>query len=371
MSNKTCDCTEKSNKLTDLEVAELSIFVTQYVLDALIPRKYKNTEILLDHLLSVPDLAVKFADTIVKSRIDGNIAWGEVEEIFGAAATLLATLGRLAGVVSPWVAAVDSIQQMYFLLKDAIDSSSPLRRALDQLTEGKKVALNITGDDSDNVIDGGKLGDTLDGMGGNDTIRGGCGNDMIDGGDGNDTLYGEGCNDTISGGDGNDTLYGGAGKDILTGGVGKDMLTGGAGADKFIISITDILDGQDTITDFKHGVDKIELSGFSFNAQNFKDVTAGDQVRDSNDYILYNSTTGNLFYDPDGWDYANGGNNGAVAKLIAHFDNGPTLTYSDFTGLIDASEGTKPSLPGVSVYYDPSYNPLNNIVPSSYYYHYL
>ena len=53
-------------------------------------------------------------------------------------------------------------------------------------------------------------------------------------------------------------LVGTAGDDRITGGPGAQMLTGGAGANLFVY--TSVLDGGDTITDFKPGADKIVLS---------------------------------------------------------------------------------------------------------------
>ena len=52
-------------------------------------------------------------------------------------------------------------------------------------------------------------------------------------------------------------LDGGAGNDTLYDSAGDDTLTGGAGADIFIFGF---LTGQDIITDFEDGIDKIDLS---------------------------------------------------------------------------------------------------------------
>jgi len=150
----------------------------------------------------------------------------------------------------------------------------------DQLT-GSNIDNLIDGGDGNDQIDGGKGNDTLLGglgndnlIGGNgsDTLNGGGGNDKLDGGDGNDTLLGEGGNDTLTGGngndnlnggDGNDTLDGGKGDDILNGGLGADVLTGGLGADVFVFDALD--SATDRITDFKSGVDKIDLSAIDAN----------------------------------------------------------------------------------------------------------
>jgi Ca2+-binding RTX toxin-like protein len=56
------------------------------------------------------------------------------------------------------------------------------------------------------------------------------------------------------------TLSGMGGADDLDGGKGNDMLTGGAGADTFHFAKGS---GKDTITDFAHGVDTIDLSHLS------------------------------------------------------------------------------------------------------------
>ncbi len=60
------------------------------------------------------------------------------------------------------------------------------------------------------------------------------GNDIIDGGNNNDTLIGGAGNDTLNGGDGDDKLFGGDGNDTLNGGSGQNEFTGGAGADIII-----------------------------------------------------------------------------------------------------------------------------------------
>lgn len=57
----------------------------------------------------------------------------------------------------------------------------------------------------------------------------------------------------IAGTSGRDTLVGTAGDDVIEGGAGSDTLTGGAGRDEFVYS--SVLDGVDTITDFKPGED--------------------------------------------------------------------------------------------------------------------
>ncbi|MBP7704292.1 MAG: VCBS repeat-containing protein [Caulobacter sp.] len=105
---------------------------------------------------------------------------------------------------------------------------------------GNDLANVINGNAFENVLSGLGGGDTLYGGGRNDALYGGAGTDTLDGGshddqlfgeDDNDTLYGGAGNDTLYGGDGHDTLYGGDGADTLYGGSGWDNLWGGAGND--------------------------------------------------------------------------------------------------------------------------------------------
>ena len=58
----------------------------------------------------------------------------------------------------------------------------------------------------------------------------------------------------VDGGD--DTLNGGKGDDVLFGGAGNDTLTGGEGADQFVF-LANSNNGNDVITDFQAGVDKV------------------------------------------------------------------------------------------------------------------
>ncbi len=65
----------------------------------------------------------------------------------------------------------------------------------------------------------------------------------------------------VTGNDSNNVIYGGTKGDSLNGGAGNDTLTGGNGNDTFIAS-----SGNDVITDYAAGKDKIKFSGdFSWN----------------------------------------------------------------------------------------------------------
>lgn len=143
-------------------------------------------------------------------------------------------------------------------------------------TAGMDGADTIHGNAGDDYIQGNAGDDILSGDEGNDRVNGGSGADTIAGGDGDDTVNGNFGSDTIDGGAGNDTLRGGKDDDIISGGAGDDQLwgdlgsdtvTGGAGADTFhfagnssaTLSLSMLLDGVDTITDFTDGQDHIAL----------------------------------------------------------------------------------------------------------------
>jgi Ca2+-binding RTX toxin-like protein len=89
----------------------------------------------------------------------------------------------------------------------------------------------LNGGDGDDILDGGTDSDILDGGVGNDNLAGGSGDDNLQGGDGNDALGGGDGNDVLNGGAGNDTLDGGAGNDVLDGGAGADLISGADGND--------------------------------------------------------------------------------------------------------------------------------------------
>lgn len=97
-----------------------------------------------------------------------------------------------------------------------------------------------------------------------ETLTGGSGDDTLIGGTGNDILYGDEGKDHLEGGLGNDALYGEEGKDSLKGGLGNDLLYGGEGKDILAWSLEDIgtpgNPAVDTIADFKHQNDRIDLS---------------------------------------------------------------------------------------------------------------
>ena len=187
----------------------------------------------------------------------------------------------------------------------------------------------IAGQFSDNVVgDGGN--NVLTGNNGDDTLYGGDGFDTIDGGDGNDFLSGMNQADLINGGIGDDflgggkgldTLNGGEGNDTLQGGLGSDNLTGGNGADTFVFSTAlDGLTNVDTITDFVHGIDKMQLSAAVFAGLGSVGSTVSLSAK-----LAYNAVSGVIAYDADG-----AGGNPAITFAILGTSVHPATLGADF-----------------------------------------
>ena len=132
----------------------------------------------------------------------------------------------------------------------------------------------------------------------------------------------------------NDTITGSSGNDTLNGYAGADNLTGGAGADNFRFTTTLGISNIDTIKDFNPAADTIQLENAIFkklattgvlSSAFFKANTAGVGT-DANDYIVYETDTGKLFYDADG--------NGAGAKVqfaLLGTSTHPVITAADFS----------------------------------------
>lgn len=141
-------------------------------------------------------------------------------------------------------------------------------------------------------------------------------------------LVGGSGNDFIVGSIANNYLFGGAGADNLYGLAGNDYLNGGAGADKFrFVTALNAATNVDRIADFVHGVDDLVLSkaifariGAALDASEFR---LGTAAADANDYLIYNRTNGQLFYDANG--SAVGGQ-----TLFAILRPGTVLDIGDF-----------------------------------------
>lgn len=183
-----------------------------------------------------------------------------------------------------------------------------------------------------------------------ENANGGRFNDHLQGNDapnnfyghaGNDTLVGEGGNDTLRGADGDDWLYGGF--QFATSGAptGNDLLIGSFGRDHFVFNDAPnpALGGAaataDVIQDFRSGTDELVFDDNVFPTIG----PAGDYVahdprffaapgavsgHDATDRVVYNTTTGALYYDPDG-------NGDAPAQIIAVLQGHPGIAATDVT----------------------------------------
>ncbi len=220
---------------------------------------------------------------------------------------------------------------------------------------------NLTGDAKHNVLTGGA---------GNDTLRGWSGADSLIGGTGNDSYFVENSGDVVTekfsqgtdnvsstvaytlltnvenltltgasaiNGTGNgqanvlignaagNQLNGKAGNDVLDGKAGNNVLTGGTGNDIFRFATKGHLD---KITDYNVSNDTIQLENAAFTALTATGTLAagqfriGTQAMDANDFIVYSSVTGKLFYDADG-------NGAAAAVQIATIGSGLAMTNAD------------------------------------------
>jgi Ca2+-binding RTX toxin-like protein len=87
-----------------------------------------------------------------------------------------------------------------------------------------------------------------------------CGAITHSGADGADIIDGTSGDDGIYGGLGADAIDGLDGVDVLRGGQGDDTMEGGMGADRFVVSLDD---GDDIITDFEDGLDRLDLSSIA------------------------------------------------------------------------------------------------------------
>ena len=150
-------------------------------------------------------------------------------------------------------------------------------------------------------------------------------------GGGNDTFKGRGgTSGAVYGETGNDRLIGGSHNDFLHGGDGKDTLTGGPGKDQFFFDTAlNAATNVDRITDFTHGVDKIDLSHAIFTATNPSGTLhpamfspLGTETAATR--VIYHPGNGFLFYDQDGSGHAHAPIH--FATLAAHL----TLTNTDF-----------------------------------------
>jgi Ca2+-binding RTX toxin-like protein len=222
-------------------------------------------------------------------------------------------------------------------------------------------AINLTGNELNNEIygnnganllnGGGGAGDYLVGWGGDDTYLIFTGGEIVieNAGGGRDVIYssisytlaagsfvevlstnsipGTGAID-LTGNELAQEVYGNNGANTLNGGAGGDYMAGFGGADSFAFTTALGSGNVDHLADFSAVDDTILLenavfTGLANGALPASAFVAGSAAADADDRIVYNSATGQLFFDADG--------NGAGAQvLFATVSSGTVLTASDF-----------------------------------------
>jgi Ca2+-binding RTX toxin-like protein len=208
-----------------------------------------------------------------------------------------------------WAEESGGAVQTLVVYADPIDSGG----VLDAYASLKYVSFSFWG--KEDVI-------LIKGTGEDDFLFGSYEADTIVAGDGKDELDGR---------HGKDSLDGGAGRDRLDGAADKDVLAGGADKDAFVFA-SPLKGGKnlDRIADFEKGIDIIKLEREDFvgldKGKLDKDAfLSGDDVtkaKDAQDRIVYNETTGALYFDKDG-------KGGAKAIQFAVLDGAPDLEAGD------------------------------------------
>ncbi|MBK7521566.1 MAG: hypothetical protein IPI75_15800 [Gammaproteobacteria bacterium] len=148
-------------------------------------------------------------------------------------------------------------------------------------------------------------------------------------------LTGNAAGNQLHGLDGSDTLLGLGGNDVLSGGTGNDTLTGGGGGDAFVFDTAlSAASNIDTLTDFAPGSDTLRLDASVFAAFSAGVPVSGAQLlaaagatsaQDADDRLIYNTTSGALYYDADGT-----GAGAAVQFAQLGTSTHPVLSASDF-----------------------------------------
>jgi Ca2+-binding RTX toxin-like protein len=211
-------------------------------------------------------------------------------------------------------------------------------------------AIRLAGNNLANVLTGNAGANLLNGGGGVDTMAGGAGNDsyVVDNAldliietarDGVDTLTtsvnyalaaaaqvetlvarsgsaalnltGSQSNNTLVGNSGRNVLSGLNGNDVLDGNLGRDDLRGGLGRDIFKFDARLGSANVDQVLDFNVRADLVYLDNAIFRKLgsgsessprklNKAFFRVGTEAEDQNDYLIYNPTTDDLFYDADG-----------------------------------------------------------------------
>ncbi len=195
--------------------------------------------------------------------------------------------------------------------------------------------FGANGDDTYIVDNAGDVTSEVSALGGTDTVISSVARNLTAhlenltlSGSADITGAGNALNNVITGNSGVNTLYGLDSGDTLDGGLGADTLRGGAGADDYVFSTALGGGNVDAIVGFNVADDTILLNNAVFTGLSAGTLAAGSFVigaaaADADDHIIYNSATGQLFFDADG-------NGAAAAVLFATLTAGLALTNNDF-----------------------------------------
>ena len=210
---------------------------------------------------------------------------------------------------------------------------------------------SLTGNDSDNVIEGGAGADTLVGGGGIDTLsyehdtagvlinlesttpsNGDAGGDTITG---FENVVGGSGNDDLMGNSGDNAIAGGAGADVIRASGGTDTLSGGDGNETDILSFfsapaavvvnLSLLTAQNTI-----GFGTVTISGFEYlNGSIHNDTLTGSALSERIDGSFGNDVVeGGAGGDLLIGDAANDGSLGIDTASYAHSSAGVTVSLA-------------------------------------------
>ncbi|WP_373506098.1 calcium-binding protein [Aestuariivirga sp.] len=145
-----------------------------------------------------------------------------------------------------------------------------------------------------------------------------------------ENLVGSAFNDKLTGNSIVNTFAGGQGNDVLNGRDGNDRLTGNAGKDKFVFdSVLNPLTNIDVISDFDPLTDVIWLhhaifTGLPMGQLHQQHFRAGVSSTDLDEKVLYDQSSGLLYFDADGV-------GDAFAKVaFARLLGRPTIDDTDF-----------------------------------------
>jgi Ca2+-binding RTX toxin-like protein len=217
---------------------------------------------------------------------------------------------------------------------------------------GNAFAQTIVGNAGANVINGAAGADVMQGLGGNDTYyvdnAGDIVKEAVGGGidrvlttvsytltAGQEIESLSTTNNTgtsainLAGNAFAQTIVGNAGANVIDGGAGNDILRGLGGADQFKFDTAlNQSTNVDNIVDFTAASDKVDLSHTIFSSLLVGTLSSsaffiGAAAQNASEHVLYNTSTGGLFYDPDG-------NGSAAATEFAKLSVGLALHNTDF-----------------------------------------